>query len=273
MDNKWFYQENGKTVGPASKEEIADRIKQSENQPHYIWREGMSGWAEARTTPDFSTVFQSTSPAPASYVETGAGRTGANESDAETRGTSAIKHATLKERARRELIDYLGISTYLFVCFGALIFYKASILHSAGVEFTPFGVAIVKALILGKFVLMLQAFKIGERRKSESIVLANVLKKSLLFALLLFVLTVIEEMIVGHLHGKASREILSEIAGGTLQQAFAIGVLLFLILIPYFGFREISASLGEGGLARLLTQRRSSENREAEPRSGSDASH
>ncbi len=172
---------------------------------------------------------------------------------------SAGARATLAQRARRELIEYLAISVYLYICFGALIFYKASILHGQGIEITVFGLAIAKALVLGKFVLTLQAFKIGESGKRGSAPLANILKKSLLFSLLLIFLTVIEEMIVGHFHGRASREILSEIAGGTLPQACAIGLLLFLILIPYFAYLEISASLGEGELSKLLIQRRSPE--------------
>jgi hypothetical protein len=42
---------------------------------------------------------------------------------------------------------------------------------------------------------------------------------------------------------------------------FATGELLLLILIPYFGFREIGDRLGEGGLTKLLMERRSFEGR------------
>jgi len=252
MEDKWYYSENGKALGPTSAEEIASRIRQTKNQSLFVWTEGMSEWTDASTMPEFSTEFQSVGPtrAPNTHVATA------------TKGASASKQATLAQRARNELIEFLVISAYLYVCFGALIFYKATILHSEGIEFTPLGIAIVKALVLGKFILTLQAFKIGERGKGNSIVLADILIKSLLFALLLIVLTVIEEVIVGYFHGRANREILSEIPGGTLPQAFAIGVLLFLILIPYFAFREIAVSLGEGELQRLLTARRSPENQE-----------
>ncbi len=152
-------------------------------------------------------------------------------------------------------IEYLVVSSYLFVCFGALIFYKASILHGEGIEFTVFGLAIVKALILGKFLLLLEALKIGEDKKHARSALANILTKSLLFSLLLFAMTVVEELIVGHFHGRASREILREIAGGTWQQAVAVAILLFLILIPFFGYQEIAARLGKGKLSKLLTER------------------
>jgi hypothetical protein len=252
MEAKWYYAESGETVGPMSVEEIAWRIGRTKNQPHLVWTEGMSEWTEAGALPEFSTAFETTRPALAPKMEAGE----------ETEAGSPAKQATLAQRARRELIEFLVISFYLYICFGALIFYKASILHSEGIEFSVYGMAIAKALILGKFLLTLQAFKIGEDKKHASTALANILKKSLLFSLLLFALTIVEELIVGHFHGRASREVLSEIAGGSLQQAFAVALLLFLILIPYFAFREIAARLGEGKLSKLLTERPPAENQE-----------
>jgi hypothetical protein len=42
------------------------------------------------------------------------------------------------------------------------MFYKATILGSVGIQFAPFGLAAVKALILGKFILVMEDLKIGE---------------------------------------------------------------------------------------------------------------
>jgi hypothetical protein len=245
MEAKWYYAEDGKTVGPMSAEEIASRMTKARSQPHLIWTEGMPGWTDASTVPEFSAEAR------AAGLATLAPE---GEAGKETTAASTAKRATLAQRARRELIEYLGISAYLYVCFGALIFYKATILHSEGIAFAPIGIAIVKALVLGKFILVLEAVKIGERG-TTSVPLVRIIKKSSLFALLLMVLTVIEELVVGYFHGRESRQIMHEIAGGTLSQAFAISVLLFLVLIPYFAYREISAILGEDRLSKLLTDR------------------
>lgn len=164
-------------------------------------------------------------------------------------------HGALARKARRELTEYAVISVYLYICFSALIFYKASILHSQGVEFVVYGLALGKALILGKFILVAQALKIGDPNKPRRLALA-ILYKSLLFALLLIFLAVAEEMIVGFFKGRHLQNVLSEIAGGTLPQFFATSFLMLLIMIPYFAFREISAALGEGKLLTLLTERR-----------------
>ena len=161
----------------------------------------------------------------------------------------------LVHTAWRELLEYVAISAYLYICFGALIFYKASILHSQGVEFVAYGLALGKALILSKFILVAHALGIGDRNKPHRLALA-ILFKSLIFALMLIALSVAEEVIVGFFKGRQLEGVLREIAGGTLAQVLATSFLILLIMVPYFAFREISAALGEGKLQKLLTERR-----------------
>jgi hypothetical protein len=67
---------------------------------------------------------------------------------------------------------------------------------------------------------------------------------------------VIEEIAVGLFRGRQAQDVLREIAGGTLPQVLATSLLILLIMLPYFAFREISASLGEGKLMQLLFERR-----------------
>jgi hypothetical protein len=245
MEARWYHTES-QSFGPLAVGEIAERIRQTSGRSHFVWTEGMPGWAEAGSAPEFLAALQQAAPRPARDAK----------ADAEAKAASTAPKATLLQRARKELIEYFAISAYLYVCFAALLFYKATVLHSAGVEWVPNGLAIVKALILGKFVLLLQAVKLGEDRKG-GVIFAAILKKSLLFTLALIVLTLIEETLVGAFHGRSSREVLSELAGGTLPQAFATSLLMFLILIPYFACREIEDSLGAGVLLKLLTARRS----------------
>jgi hypothetical protein len=224
MDRKWYYAADGKSIGPLSTAEVFQRIVSTKSESHLVWTEGMPDWAEAITRFEFIHAFdEESSPAPTAV--------------------EAPTKVTLAQRARIELIEFLGLSVYLFICFGALMAYKAAILRSVGVEFAPFGLAIVKALISAKFIMLLEALKLGERSKRTYYPLINILKTSSLFAIFLIILTVIEELIIGAIHGKEAREILSEIAGGTLPQALAVGLLLFLVMIPYFAYREFQPEL------------------------------
>ena len=54
-----------------------------------------------------------------------------------------------------------------------------------------------------------------------------------------------------------AREVLEEMAGGTLPEAIAVCVLLLLVLIPYFSFRGLASRLGDGVLWKHFTERRS----------------
>jgi hypothetical protein len=161
---------------------------------------------------------------------------------------------TVVRWARHELIEYIVIAAYLYICFSALILYKATILRAHGIEYEALGLALIKALVLGKFIVIANTLRLGDLSGVDRPIL-KILSKTLCFGLLLVMLSVGEEVIVGLIHGHTTRESLGEIADGYLPQAFAVGLLMMLILIPYIAFREISARLGEGNLVKLLIAR------------------
>ena len=223
MGTKWYYAENGDRRGPATSGEIAKLIERDDAYPTLIWAEGV----------------QLASPA------------------SETKATPESKRATLARRARNELIEYAAIATYLAVCFGALLFYKATILESEGVETTRIALAIVKALILGKFVLILQSLKVGHGKIGASVLVLDILKKALIFTILLLILSAVEEAVVGYFHGENAHNALKTMGGGTVPELIATTLLGFLILIPYFAYRDIAAKIGEDALLKLLFTRQS----------------
>ena len=71
--------------------------------------------------------------------------------------------ATLHQRAVHEFREFVILTVYLYITLGAVIMMKTAVLHAEGIEFTPWGIAIVKALLLAKFMLIGRALKIGER--------------------------------------------------------------------------------------------------------------
>jgi hypothetical protein len=207
----------------------------------------MSNWIDAHELPQFSAEFRTDEQARAPLEKTPLGA-----AIATTPG-----HEGLAQRARHELFAYLAVSGYLLVWFSSVMFYKATILGSVGIPFAPFGLAAVKALILGKFILVLEALRIGERRGRGGVLAFEIAKEALLFTLLLIVLSIAEELIVGYFHGQEAREALRELGGGTVPQAIATGILIFLVLLPYLAFRRLALASGE--LPELLFTRRSPE--------------
>jgi len=160
-------------------------------------------------------------------------------------------HTGLAHKIGHELKQYAVISLYLYICFGAILLYKASVLQAHGIGYAPYGLAAVKALILGKFMLIGHALKIGERDKRRPLIYP-VLHKSLVFLAALVACSVVEEAVAGAIHGRTVVESLSDIAGGSWSQIAATSLLLWLILLPYFAFRQLGEALGEGKLRRMF---------------------
>ena len=220
----------------------------------------MAGWTDAREAPEFGPRLAAKKARPAMFLQ--AAR------QAIAKGRQSLARRELAQRARHELIAYLAVSGYLLVWFSAVLFYKSTVLRSVGIEFAPFALAAVKALILGKFILVLEAFKIGENGRQSSLLIVDILKTALLFTLALFVLTVIEEVVVGHFHGRAVADVLSDFGGARALQSLAAAILVFLVLLPYLAFRRLALVFGE--LPELLFTLRPPEKSKAEAHSGRD---
>jgi hypothetical protein len=161
----------------------------------------------------------------------------------------------LAQRAADELKEFAIIAIYLFVCFAALLYLKASILRAHDIEFAPFGLAAAKALICAKFVSLGQMLHVGERFKSQPLIWPT-LYRSIAFLVLLLALNAIEEVLVGFFHHRAVADSLAELGGGTLDQLLATSLIGLLILIPFFAFAALGEVLGERNLVRLFFEPR-----------------
>jgi len=159
---------------------------------------------------------------------------------------TSITHAI-----RHELVQYAIITAYLYVCFGVVLLYKASVLRASGVGYTPYGVAAIKALILAKFMLLGHSARVGERYRHKPLIYP-ILHQSFLFMVLLLVLSVIEEAIAGVIHGRSAVDSVEAMGGGSAAQLVMTCVLMWLILVPYIAIRQINTAMGEGNLRRMF---------------------
>lgn len=245
--DEWFYAEEGKSVGPVSAAVVARVVAGAGDRVPLVWSPGMAEWVDGRTLPQFAARAAK----PADRAE---GLPGKTPPEAREKAPGGHWRRKLLERARHELISYLAVSAYLMVWFLAVMFYKSTVLRGAGVDFAPFGVAaVVKALILGKFIVTLEVVRLGERRGRNAMLIVQIVKKALLFTVALVVMSIAEEIVVGYLHGRNPKEALSEIAGGSLPQVLATAFLMFLVLLPYLAFRRLALEIGE--LPELLFAR------------------
>ncbi len=157
----------------------------------------------------------------------------------------------LKGKLLHELQEYGSIFLYLYVAFGAVIFYREAVLRADGIVFAAYGFAFFKAMVMAKFMVLGHAARLGERMRGKRLVV-NIVWRTSLFLLLLVALTVVEEAVVALVHGRPARAGMEGVAGGNLMELAATALLLWLILLPYFVIRLISEQLGPGELRRMF---------------------
>ena len=159
--------------------------------------------------------------------------------------------ATLHERVMHEIKEFAILTVYLYITLGAVIMMKTAVLHTDDINFTPWGIAIVKAMVLAKFMLLGNALKLGEGHKTSPLIWPT-LPKAFAFLVLLIILTVIEEAVVGLFHHRSVAASLGDLFGPRLEETLAGYLVMLLVLIPFFAFRVLSEELGEGRLERMF---------------------
>ena len=165
--------------------------------------------------------------------------------------TDTSTKPTLHERVMHEIKEFAILTVYLYITLGAVIMMKAAVLHADDINFTPWGIAIVKAVVLAKFMLVGNAMKLGEHNKTSPLVWPT-LHKAFAFLVLLIILTFIEEAVLGLFHHRSIGASLGDLFGSRLEETLAGYLIMLLVLIPFFAFRVLSDELGKGRLGRMF---------------------
>jgi hypothetical protein len=159
-------------------------------------------------------------------------------------------------RLRTILIDearkLFRISVYIWVLLSLFSLHKAFILHDRFLSY-HLGFALINALALAKVILIGQDLHLADRLKNRPLIYP-IMFKSAVFAVLLVCFHLIEEMITEVVHGKTLSR--STIEGGTLREILMVGIMMFVVLIPFFGFMELERAIGPKELKGLLFGRK-----------------
>jgi hypothetical protein len=165
--------------------------------------------------------------------------------------TETTAKPPLHQRAMHEFKELLFITLYLYITIGAVILMKTGVLRTQGIEFAPWGIAIVKAVVLAKFMLIGEAMKIGGRNTTGPLIWPTV-QKAFGLLVLLIAMTIIEEAVVGLFHHQSIAASLSDLFGPRLEETLAGYLIMLLVLLPYCAFRVLGEALGEGRLVRMF---------------------
>src|SRR5882672_3894987 len=119
--------------------------------------------------------------------------------------TNTIKSTPqIGRRMFSELNRLLQIFLYMLICVGAVLYFWLSIPSAENVGLWHFGYALVKALLLAKFILLGHMLHVGERQRRRPLFYSS-LYQALSLALLLIALIGLEEGAVALIHGQSIR--------------------------------------------------------------------
>ena len=154
---------------------------------------------------------------------------------------------TLKQRILHGTTEFLLSAAYLFVVFSLFAIYKAVIVEEHRMGFLPIGLSLVNALALAKVMLIGQELHLADQFRDAPLIYPTLLK-SLVYTTLLACFKILEDGAVGMYHGKPFAESIVAFAGGSWRGLLALSVLLFVVLIPFFGFTELRRVFGDDRL-------------------------
>jgi hypothetical protein len=166
-----------------------------------------------------------------------------------------ISRHQLKEKAYRELREFLVIAVYLWLIFGLLMLYKSAILAEQHISFAYHGFAAINALALAKVMLIAKDLHLGEHYDDAPLIYPT-LFKSALFTLVLICFKILEDAAIGLYHGKPFSQSITDLAGGTWSGILTLALLLFVVLIPFVGFGELQRRIGKDKLSQVFFHER-----------------
>ena len=135
-------------------------------------------------------------------------------------------------RIAEEAKKALQLTVYFWLWFSAIGLLTHQILREHGLPLGTWGLAIVKAVICAKFVLIGQAIYPMRHTHGKDLWYI-VLPRSFVYLLVVLLLSVIEAGVEAAWHGRGFMEGLTHFANGDPVYAFALAWVYWLILVPY----------------------------------------
>jgi hypothetical protein len=157
----------------------------------------------------------------------------------------------LADTAIREARKFLVRFLYLWALFALFALYKSVLLPEEGLIYGQ-GFAVLNAFVLAKVMLIGDNLHLGENFDTRPLIYP-VLFKSALFAIILICFDLIEEVVMRNLRGEA---LAAGVWSSSLKGILSVGIIIFVVLIPYFAFREMAKVVGERQMRELLFVRR-----------------
>jgi hypothetical protein len=169
-------------------------------------------------------------------------------------GSPVDRKHTLKEKAIFQLKEFLGMFIYLWILLALFVINHSIVLAREHHNYQAHFFAFVNALILAKVLLIGEDLHLGNRFRDKPL-LYSIFYKCFVFTIFFIGVHILERVIVGAWSGRTIAQSFPDIGAGSLNGILSLGATVFVALIPFFAFREISRVIGPSELWSLLLSR------------------
>ena len=173
------------------------------------------------------------------------------------------KEKGLKEKILAELIGYWVIVLYMAIFFGAFSTYRRLLLAHHGISYEDYGIAVIRALVLGKVVLVAETLRLG-RGYEEWPLIVPTLHKTFLFTVCVAVFDIAEGLVRGLIGGLGPMGAVDGVMSRFNYEWLSRALVVFFAFLPLFAVRELRRVLG-AGVTDVFFHRRSAAEADGDP--------
>ena len=152
--------------------------------------------------------------------------------------------ATLTKKVQHEMIEYAINVAYLTLVFAAFTIFRRLVLASYDITYTNYWVALIEAFILGKVIMIGGIFHLGRGLEDRPLIYAT-LYKTIVFCLFCAVFTVVQYTVSGLWNGGGPYAGIDALGAKGYHELLADTLIVFVSLLPFFGFRELGRVFGQ----------------------------
>ena len=155
------------------------------------------------------------------------------------------KEKGLKEKILAEVISYWVIVLYMAIFFGAFSTYRRLLLAHHGIGYEDYGIAVIRALVLGKVVLVAETLRLGQRFEEKPLIIPT-LYKTFLFTVCMAVFDIAEGLVRGLIGGLGPMGAVDGVMSRFNYEWLSRALVIFFAFLPLFAVGELRRVLGKG---------------------------
>jgi len=156
-----------------------------------------------------------------------------------------------KNRFGEEIKKMLILFIYFSIWFCALAFLSFSVERLQGFPYMHISLALVKALLCAKFMLMGQMLYPIESRRDKPLI-GQILSRSLVYLGVVILLSALESGIEGWVHHRGFISSLANFGNGDPIHILALSLIYWLIVLPYLTFMSLQSVIGSSEMKKIF---------------------